>query len=300
MGEFNILSDLVEEFLGYLKLVKKASDNTCNAYKRDLEKLELYASSRGITDVKGITEDILGDYINKLRDEHFAASTIGRHICSIRAFYRFAIENGNINRDVTEFLQAPKVEKSEPKILTETEVDDLLSKPDDTTIKGIRDKAMLELMYATGIRVSELISICIYDIDFRFDVLTVRTSKGQRIIPYGRKAKEALKHYLELSRPYLVVNDTEELLFVNYKGEALSRQGFWKMMKTYVRKAGISEDITPDILRNSFAAHMVENGADLDTLREMLGHTYITSTARYVGGKNNKLREVYNRAHVRG
>ncbi|MCR5101387.1 MAG: tyrosine-type recombinase/integrase [Butyrivibrio sp.] len=294
------MEELLGEFGEYLKVIKKMTPNTCASYKLDIKKLFSYARDREVTEIKNITEDMISDYVRGLYDSHLSSSTIARNICSIRAFYKFALENGNVNRDVSEFLEAPASPQNEPRILTLKEAEYLLSIPDDAYIKGMRDKAILELMYATGIRASEIIGLNLKDLDLQLDLITVRNNKCVRQVPYGQRARKALLKYLQDARPAWVLDESQESIFVNYKGEKLSRQGLWKMMKNYVKKAGIREDVTPDILRNSFAVHMIENGADIESVKTMLGISSSSQLIKHAANKSNKLRDVYNRAHVLG
>lgn len=227
-----------------------------------------------------------------------APASISRNIASIKTFYNYLFQNRIIDTNPTLALKTPKVDKKPPDILTITETDLLLSQPDLKTAKGLRDKAMLELLYATGIRVSELIGLNITDINLKLDYIICRAGSKERIIPFGTKAKKALSEYLKSARSELAKKEDTLYLFTNCSGKAMSRQGFWKLIKHYGDAAGIKTEITPHILRHSFAAHMVENGADLHSVQKMLGHADISSTQLYAN-MNTRLREVYAYAHPR-
>lgn len=290
----------IDEFTIYLINIKKTSYNTVLSYKRDLGKLDTFLDSRGIKEVTAITEDVLSEYIAGLIDQHFSSSTVSRHISSIKAFFRFLIENGDVSSDPTEVLKAPKVEVHESRLLNMDEINTLLDMPDVETIKGQRDKTMLELLYATGLRTSELLALNVQDIDLSIGCVRCMTGRSPRLIPFGKKAHDQLRTYITETRKELIDDDETTLLFVNYQGLAMSRQGFWKNVKYYARKAGIKEDITPYSLRHAMAVHLMENGADIEMLQEMLGHSEKYTTQRYVQNKNNTFRQKYDKANIRG
>jgi len=290
----------IDEFTIYLINIKKTSYNTVLSYKRDLGKLDTFLDSRGIKEVTAITEDVLSEYIAGLIDQHFSSSTVSRHISSIKAFFRFLIENGDVSSDPTELLKAPKVEIHESRLLNMDEINTLLDMPDVETIKGQRDKTMLELLYATGLKTSELLALNVQDIDLSIGCVRCMTGRSPRLIPFGKKAHDQLLTYITETRKELIDDDETTLLFVNYQGLAMSRQGFWKNVKYYARKAGIKEDITPYSLRHAMAVHLMENGADIEMLQEMLGHSEKYTTQRYVQNKNNTFRQKYDKANIRG
>ncbi|MCR4904325.1 MAG: tyrosine-type recombinase/integrase [Butyrivibrio sp.] len=294
------MTEQIKEFVFYLSNIKKTSRNTVQSYERDLNSLKEFLEKRDIYEVLDITEDVLTEYIAGLTDQHFSASTVSRHISSIKAFYRYMIENGDVSEDPSEILKAPKIYRHEPRLLSMTEINTLLDMPDVETVKGQRDKTMLELLYATGMKVSELISLNVDDVDLGISCVKCKATRKPRIIPYGAKASEQLMVYLSETRKELVDDDENTLLFVNYQGLGMSRQGFWKMVKGYARKAGINEDITPYSLRHSMAVHFMENGADIEMLQEMLGHSEKYTTQRYVQKKTNSFREMYDKANTRG
>lgn len=290
----------IEGFISYLHNIKKTSRNTELSYRRDLSKLEHFIESQGITDVEKMTATHLNAYILHLEKKRFAAATVSRNIASIKAFYHYLFKQGLVKEDVAEILKAPKIEKKLPEILSMEEVATLLEQPGADTPKEIRDRAMLELLYATGIRVTELISLRLEDVNLQMCFIICRDGSRERVIPFGGKAKDALVSYLEKSRESMLADQEEKVLFVNCSGQPMSRQGFWKLVKYYAKKAGIEADITPHTLRHSFAAHLVENGADLRSVQEMLGHSDISTTQIYANMSQNRLREVYAKAHPRG
>lgn len=290
----------INEFISYLHNIKKTSNNTELSYKRDLEKLRQYLEERGISEVNKITEEVLNAYIVYLRESHFAAATISRNIASIKAFFHYLCKEGVVEQDVSEGLKAPKIEKKMPEILTPEEVMLLLEQPKGDTPKEIRDKAMLELLYATGIRVTELITLKVTDVNMEMGFIVCRDRSRERVIPFGTAAKKALTDYLNRARTVMLFDLESDILFVNCSGQPMSRQGFWKIIKHYAKKAGIMADITPHTLRHSFAAHLVENGADLRSVQEMLGHSDISTTQVYAAMTHNRMRTVYARIQSRG
>ncbi len=289
----------IEEFISYLHNVKRTSHNTEMSYQRDLNKLCAFLAERGIEEVSDISEEDLSDYVRDLEDKQFKAATVSRHIASVKAFYHFLCKEQMVVEDLAEKLHAPKVEKRIPEILSVDEANSLLKQPVEDTPKGMRDKAMLELLYATGMRVSELIALKLSDVNQMLGYIVCRDGNKERTIPFGNQAKQALALYLECGRHVLLQGDTD-VLFVNCSGQPMSRQGFWKLIKSYARQAGIQTEITPHTLRHSFAAHLVENGADLKSVQEMLGHSDISTTQMYVAMTRNHLREIYAKAHPRG
>ena len=290
----------IDQFISYLHNAKKTSENTEMSYRRDLNKVLKYMKGQGITEVSEITVTHLHSYILYLEKNHFAAATISRNIASIKAFYHYLFKEGKVSVDISEALKPPKIEKKIPEILSEEQVNRLLEQPGMGSPKEIRDKAMLELLYATGIRVTELISLKVTDVNLKLGFIVCRDNNKERVVPFGREAKNALLRYLESARRDMIENEEEDTLFVNYSGQPMSRQGFWKLIKYYAKKAGIEEDITPHTLRHSFAAHLVENGADLRSVQEMLGHSDISTTQIYATMNHNHIREVYAKAHPRG
>ena len=297
---FLIMQNEIDSFISYLHNVKKTSENTKLSYQRDLKKLRMFLEERNVEAVSQMKEDDLQAYIEKLSDEQFKPTTISRNIASVKAFVGYLVEQGMLSENVALSLKAPKIEKKVPEIMTMNEVVTLLEQPSKHSPKEIRDKAMLELLYATGIRVSELISLRLEDLNLQMSYIICKDKNKERMIPFGVKAKLALEAYLTLARTQLLEGTDERILFVNCSGLPMSRQGFWKIIKYYAKKAGIVSDITPHTLRHSFAAHLVENGADLRSVQEMLGHSDISTTQIYANMNHSHLREVYAKAHPRG
>lgn len=290
----------LEAFISYLSSIKKMSENTIVSYRRDLNKLAAYLGEQGISRVEEISEFDLNDYVRQLDKQNFKASTISRNIASIKAFFHYLTNEGRIKEDISENLKAPKIEKKIPTIMTVEETERLLMQPVADNPKGLRDRAMLELLYATGIRVTELTSLRIEDVDLKTSLLDCRDNDRERKIPFGGKAREALVDYLSEGREKLLNGEKSDILFTNCNGKPMSRQGFWKLLKAYGKKAGIEKDITPHTIRHSFAAHLLENGADIKSVQEMLGHSDISTTQVYVKLGGNHLRQEYVKAHPRG
>ena len=293
------MADAIQDYVDYLHNVKQVSHNTEISYKQDLKMAAGYFEENDIKDPLAATATNLNSYMIYLEKEGFSPATVSRKVAALRSFYRYMLDMKQIETDPTTELHPPKVEKKAPVILSVDEVDKLLSQPDTTTMKGLRDKAMLELLYATGIRVSELINLQLSDVDIKRSFLICREKNKERWIPFGEKTRQALNLYLKHAREVLLKGHENEFLFTNCSGNPMSRQGFWKVLKGYAADIGITEDITPHTLRHSFAAHLVQNGADLKSVQEMLGHSDISTTAMYVNLNMNKLRHVYNNTHPR-
>lgn len=289
---------VVQEFIAYLHNTKKTSSNTEISYRRDLNKMVSYFEKRDMRDIREVTELDLQGYMNEMERKNFASSTISRSVASIRALFQYLLKEGSVQADPSEALRPPKVEKKTPEILSVQDVDKLLKQPDESP-KGIRDSAMLELLYATGMRVSELIHLQTTDLNLQLGYVTCHEKGKERIIPIGNVSKKALIQYMETSRGVFVKDEAETALFTNCSGKAMSRQGFWKVLKGYADEAGIHGEITPHTLRHSFAVHMLQNGADVKSVQEMLGHSDISSTQVYLGVNVNKMRDVYMKAHPR-
>lgn len=289
----------INEFVDYLTNVKKSSANTIASYHRDLNKLYNYLSSNDVTDVNKITSTNLNSYVLQIEKQGMSTATVSRNIASIKAFFIFLLRKGDISEDPSEVLKPPKIEKKALVILTTDEVNLLLEQPNGNAPKDVRDKAMLELLYATGIRVSELINLKLKDVNLSLDYIQCKDGNKDRVIPFTKETKAALEDYISSARPALCTND-QEYLFTNCQGSPMTRQGFWKIIKFYSGKAGIKKDITPHTIRHSFAMHLVNNGADLKAVQEMLGHSDISTTQIYVkANANSKLKEVYEKAHPR-
>ncbi|MBS7221364.1 MAG: site-specific tyrosine recombinase XerD [Clostridiales bacterium] len=293
------MNGLIEQFSEYLTKVKGASENTKSSYIRDLNSFARFLGENGIKDFTKVNRTNIMTYIYELQAKNKAPSTVSRNAASIRAFYSYLDKIKAVDENPAEGLETPKVEKKIPAILSTNEVEMLLEQPDLSETKGLRDKAMLEVMYATGIRVSELISLKVADVNLNMEYLNCKSSGKTRIIPLGSKAIEAVSQYLSRARFSLVKDEKEDTLFVNCFGSPMTRQGFWKIIKIYASNAGIKTDITPHMLRHSFAVHLIENGADIQSVQEMMGHSDIATTQMYVRLNRNKLKEVYNKSHPR-
>ncbi|MGI6357305.1 MAG: site-specific tyrosine recombinase XerD [Bacillota bacterium] len=294
------MQQLVEDYLAYLSVERGLAKNTLAAYGRDLRAYVRFLHSHSLTRLSDTSRETVRAYLEQLHNRGRAASTISRNLAAIKSFYQFMVREDRLSVDPTEHLQSPKVEKRLPHVMSLTEVEALLSQPSSDEPASQRDKAMLEVLYATGIRVSELVSLDTNDINLEVGYLRC-LGKGnkERIVPLGSVAIRALSHYLEQGRPKLVRSSGEMALFVNQHGRRLTRQGFWKIIKRYAKEAKIEDSITPHTLRHSFATHLLENGADLRSVQEMLGHADISTTQIYTHVTRNRLKEVYLKAHPR-
>ena len=288
----------VKLFLDFLKDDKKLSDNTLQSYRRDIEQYEKYVSDNKINYLK-VTEETILEYMEYLREENKKESTISRSLASIRSFYQYLIRVKKIKKDPTMTIESPKINKRTPNILTSKEVELLLDQPKEVDLKGTRDKAMLEFAYATGMRVTEMISLDIDDVKLDEGYVVCRGRSKSRNIPLGSMSLKALKEYIDDARPYLIRDESEEALFVNVNGTRLTRQGFWKIVKYYKEQAHIEKDITPHVLRHSFATHLLQNGADLKAIQTMLGHSDISSTQVYMQFQDPGIKNEYKKAHPR-
>ena len=293
------MNTYVKEYTSFMTDIRHKSLNTVESYKRDVTQYISYLDGTGVTDISSTTKTTILSYLLYLQKEGRASSTVSRTLASLRSYYLFMMQNGVVKSNPTSNLEAPHVEKKIPKILSGEEVELLLEQPKNCDNKGIRDKAMLELLYATGIRVSELINLDVSDVNVPMSFIRCNGGKKERIIPMGHQAKDALENYINNVRKYMVKDENETALFVNCSGARLSRQGFWKLIKYYQHIAGIETDITPHTLRHSFAAHLLENGADLHSIQEMMGHADISSTQVYSRMMNSKIKDVYAKAHPR-
>ena len=288
----------IKLFLEFLQNDKKASDNTLQSYRRDIVYYNKYLESNKMNYTKVKEEDIK-DYMEHLQEVGKKPSTISRNLASIRAFYQFLVRNKKIKVDPTIGIQSPKIEKKAPSVLTSQEIELLLDQPKDVDLKGTRDKAMLEFAYATGMRVTEIISLNVSNVNLEESYVVCHSREKQRNIPLGSLSLKALKEYMEEARPVLIKNENEKALFVNINGQRLTRQGFWKIIKYYKEQAHITKDITPHVLRHSFATHLLQNGADLKAIQTMLGHSDISSTQVYMQFQDNGLKNIYKKAHPR-
>lgn len=285
-------------FFEFLENEKKLSENTLQSYKRDLKQFKRYLEACEIH-YNRVKEEDIKDYIKELQENGKKPSSISRCIASIRSFYQFVLKRKKIKIDPTVNIQAPKIEKRVPSVLTSKEVELLLDQPKDIDLKGTRDKAMLEFAYATGMRVTEIISLNVEDVNLEDGFVTCHSGTKQRTIPLGTMALSALKEYMQEAREIMIKDENETSLFVNVNGKRLTRQGFWKIIKYYKEQAHITKDITPHVLRHSFATHLLQNGADLKAIQTMLGHSDISSTQVYMQFQDGGLKDIYKKAHPR-
>ncbi len=285
-------------FFGFLENDKKVSNNTLQSYRRDLKQFERYLEENGKNYAK-ITDEEIKTYIKYMQEIGKKTSTISRGLASIRSFYQYEAKNKKTETDPTEGIQSPKIEKRVPSVLTSKEVALLLDQPKNVDLKGTRDKAMLEFAYATGMRVTEIISLNIEDVNLERGYVTCKSGKKERTIPLGNMSLKALKDYTQNAREIMIKDENEKALFVNVNGQRLTRQGFWKIIKYYKDQAHIEKDITPHVLRHSFATHLLQNGADLKSIQTMLGHSDILSTQIYMQFQDETIKNVYKKAHPR-
>ena len=288
----------IKLFLEFLQNDKKLSDNTLQSYRRDILQFEKFLDANDINFSKA-TEENMEDYLKELQKEGKKTSTASRSLATIRSFYQYLLRTKKVKEDPTVSIQSPKIEKRVPSVLTSEEVELLLDQPKDVDLKGTRDKAMLEFAYATGMKVTEIIDLNIDDVNFDENTVLCSNGKKARIIPLGTLAEKALKEYVEDARPIMVKDETNKALFVNVNGDRLTRQGFWKIVKYYKEQAHITKDITPHVLRHSFATHLLQNGADLKAIQMMLGHSDISSTQVYMQFQDEGIKNVYRKAHPR-
>ncbi|MBQ3124751.1 MAG: tyrosine recombinase [Clostridia bacterium] len=289
----------IGEYTDFMRNTCHKSANTVESYKRDVTQYVTYLSELGISNIKNTTQTNVLSYIMLLQKMGRATSTVSRVIASIRSYYLYLLRNGQVNADPTVTLSSPRIEKKPPHALTNGEITLLLEQPKLSDNKGIRDKAMLELLYATGIRVSELIGLDVSDVNLSMGYIRCSNNKSERLIPVGNKAVDSLKLYLEKARIEMLKDVRETALFVNRMGDRISRQGFWKIIKHYQETSGIECEITPHSLRHSFAAHLIQNGADLESLKSMMGHSDISSTQVYTCFLDDNIKRVYEKTHPR-
>ena len=293
------MTDYVSLYHDYLTQEKHAAANTLSSYMRDLTQFQMWLIASGSPDLRKVKKDMIGDYLMSLTRQGKSPATVTRCTASIKSFYNFMTKNGHMKTNPAKSVAAMKVERKYPQILTSKEVELFLDQPKCVDEKGFRDHAMLELLYATGIRVSELIGLDVSDVNLSIGFVRCRNKGKERSIPLYHGAVKALQDYIFNIRPRLVSSEEETALFVNMNGERMSRQGFGKIIKYYQEKAEINKEITPHTLRHSFAVHLLENGADLRSIQEMLGHADISSTQIYTQVINKKLKDVYTKAHPR-
>ncbi len=288
----------VKNFLNFIENDKKVSQNTLQSYKRDILQYADYVEENRINYAK-VDEDGIKDYLQHMNEIGKKSSTISRSLASIRSFYQYLLRTKKVKRDPTEGIQSPKIEKRIPSVLTSQEVELLLEQPKNVDLKGIRDKAMLEFAYATGMKVTEIISLDLDDVNIEEGYVSCKGKDKSRNIPLGSLSLKALKDYTENSRNILIKDENVKALFVNTNGQRLTRQGFWKIVKYYKEQAHINKEITPHILRHSFATHLLQNGAELKAIQTMLGHSDISSTQIYMQFQDATIQNIYKKAHPR-
>ena len=295
------MKDDVRDFIRYMIVEQGLSANTVDSYRRDLEQYMAYISENcGIQDWNGVDRSMIVQYLFQLKSKGRSAATIARQTASIRQFHRFLLRENRTSRDPSHHIGAPKTERRLPKVLSTREVEALLYAPDTTTPAGIRDRAMLEVLYATGVRVSELVQLDLDDLHLAMGFIRCMGKGGkERLVPLGRAAIQATEQYLAEARPKLAKHKATNAVFLNQRGERLTRQGLWKILKKLALKAGIQQEITPHTLRHSFATHLLENGADLRAVQEMLGHADISTTQIYTHVTKHRLKDIYAATHPR-
>lgn len=296
------MEDRLDDFIHFLVVEKGLSKNTIVSYKRDLNSYIHYLKNvEQLGDLNGVQRPQIVHFLKFLKDSGKSSKTLARHIASIRAFHHFLLREKAVDHDPTVHIESPQHERSLPKVLSMEEVETLLESPKLSDPFGYRDKAMLEMMYATGIRVSELIGLKLSDVHLTMGfVRCMGKGSKERIIPIGKTASDAIEEYLEKGRPKLASKKhKDDSLFLNHHGKGLSRQGFWKILKRLTADAGIEKELTPHTLRHSFATHLLENGADLRAVQEMLGHADISTTQIYTHVTKTRLKDVYTKFHPR-
>ncbi len=291
------MKDYAVDFQDYLKYEKKASVNTYESYLRDVGQLSAYAAGLGLADLSRADCQLIERFLQSLLNDGKSQATVNRVVAALRCYYQFLVNQGIAAENPISQIKRKTAEKKLPEILTGKEVNELLEQPKGDDCKSLRDKAMLELLYATGIKVSELIELRVQDLNLQVGVIHTHAGRSDRIVPVYPAAVKTLSVYLSKIRPQIVLDPGEDRLFTNMNGQALTRQGFWKIVKFYAAQANIKKDITPHTLRHSFAAHLLENGAQLSDIQEMLGHADISSTQIYAQLMKNKYSQVYQRFH---
>ena len=291
--------DLVRAYENYLTKVKQASANTISSYIRDIRQFSAWLSTEEENDIVDATQLNIADYFAHLESDGRSGATLSRVLASLKNFYSYVVSSGFLEKSPVGDIHIDRGEKKAPQILTNREIERLLAQPSAVDAKGCRDKAMLEVMYATGMRVTELINLNISDVNLELGIIKCTGAKKTRAIPLYPAALQSLKAYVENVRTGMLLESAEQALFVNVGGVRMSRQGFWKILKHYQQQAHIEKEITPHTLRHSFAVHLLENGADIGSVQELMGHSDISSTQVYTQMINQKLKSVYARCHPR-
>ena len=289
-----------KDFMEYLQKERKMSKNTLEAYNRDVLEFMAFEGSRGMTDILNTSSTEIVAFLHNLKISGKSAATVNRKLASVRAFFNYLIEAGLIKVNPTANIKSPKIERKKVEYLEMDEIEKLMAVPDDS-VRGLRDRAILEVLYATGIRVSEIIETNLEDVNMRMGFITCASQHSHaRIVPLGRPARAALENYIYEARDQLLHGrEDETALFVNFYGSRMTRQGLWKVLKEYGEKAGLNHKLTPHIIRNSFAVHMLQNGADLKSLQELMGHEDISATQIYLSATKSRIKDVYDKSHPR-
>lgn len=294
------INNILMDYLHYLKVERGLSENTINSYGIDLKLFLEYLRENEIPSFKQVNKEVIVNYMQSEKNNNKANSSILRSVSSLRKFFQYLAQKKIIEKDPMLLIDTPKKKQHLPQVLTKEEVEKLLRSPNTGQVLGLRDRAMLELMYATGLRISEIINLKLEDLHLTMGTLqTLGKGHKERIVPVGDEAIKWVNRYLEEARPKLLKQKRSNYLFLNFHGNNLTRQGVWKNLKAEVRKAGIQKNITPHTLRHSFATHILENGADLRIVQELLGHADISTTQIYTHLSNKQLADIYNRAHPR-
>ena len=295
------MEELIDQFLNFLSVERGLAANTISSYRFDLVRFTSFLKKRHTASMEGVKKDDLTMYLLSLKDNGLAANSISRNLASIKTFYKFLVNEGSVKENVAGVLESPRLWKKLPNILNVNEVDMLLNAPDRRNWRGIRDRASMELLYATGMRVSEMVELKTKDINMDVGFIKcIGKGSKERIVPLGNSAKEAINKYMARSRIRLLKKSAPQTnLFLTRLGRKMSRQSFWKMIKRYARKAGIKKDISPHVLRHSFATHLLERGADLRIVQEMLGHADISTTQIYTHISKERLKSIHHKYHPR-
>lgn len=289
-----------ESYMEYLTEEKKMSDNTKQAYLRDLKNFQTFILKRGLSGYEEASNAEIVAWLMELKASGRSKATVNRKLASLRNFYHYLEKEKRIQENPAENIKPPKISKKEIEYLSIEEMERLLAVPDDSTMKGKRDRAILELLYATGIRASELIEMKLEDMNLRMGFVKCSGEHGKaRIIPVGRLARKVMEDYVLDVRPVFLKGNQTDALFVNYAGRSFTRQGLWKVLKQYGEEAGLELPLTPQIIRNSFAVHMLQNGADIRSLQELMGHEEISATQAYLAVVKNRIKDVYDKTHPR-
>lgn len=296
--KFDIMNELLLEYEEYLRK-EKVAENTLSSYLRDAEAFLSYLKEGRVKSPLNVKKITIDAYVERLKDLGRANSTISRTVAALRKFYGFLQKSGKIEKNPVNTIEVPRVKKKVPEALTTREIVKLLNQPKSTDLKGIRDKAMLELLYATGIKVSEIITLTLRDLDLKGGMISCGADKNERYIPIGKEATDALEEYIKKARGYMTKETKVKNLFVNCSGTPLTRQGFWKILRAYAQQAGIKTQINAQTLRNSFAVHLLQNGADINAVSEMLGHNDVVTTRVYNQVLKNNIKKIYKKAHPR-